>query len=143
MATAGTVEEPSPTAQTPKGLRVLLVEDQADCAAGLAMVLRSDGHAVRVAADGPAALDAARAVPPDVVLLDIDLPGGMDGYEVAKRLHEQKAAKKPLLVAVTGLGSEADRRQSAEVGIDLHLVKPADLDALLQLLRRFQRIIEP
>jgi DNA-binding response OmpR family regulator len=100
------------------------------------------GHEVRVAFDGPAALDAARDVQPDVVLLDIGLPGGMDGYEVARRLQEQRADRRPLLVAVTGLGSEADRRHSSEVGIDLLLVKPADPDGLLRLLKRFQRILD-
>ena len=99
------------------------------------------GHEVQLAFDGPAALKEALARQPDVVLLDIGLPGGMDGFEVAERLQEQKVEKKPLLVAVTGLDGEADRRHSAEVGIDLHLVKPADVEGLLRLLRRFQQII--
>jgi CheY-like chemotaxis protein len=106
------------------------------------MLLRLKGHEVRVAADGPAALDEAQQAQPDVVLLDIGLPGGMDGYEVAQRLQGQKAPKKPLLIAVTGFGGEADRRRSAEVGIDLHLVKPADMEALLRLLSRFQRVLD-
>ena len=106
------------------------------------MLLRLYGHDVRVAADGPEALDEAEEYQPDVVLLDIGLPGGMDGYEVAKRLQEQQAEKKPLLIAVTGFGSEADRQHSSEVGIDLHLVKPADPQNLLRLLRRFQRILD-
>ncbi len=66
----------------------------------------------------------------------------MNGYEVARRLQEQKAAKKPLLVAVTGFGSDADRRHSVEIGIDLHLVKPADVADLLRLLKRLQRTID-
>ena len=142
MATAWTVERSVPTAEKMQGLHVLLVEDNADSAASMAVLLRMNGHDVRVTADGPAALDEAQADQPDVVLLDIGLPGGMDGFEVAKRLQEQKAVKKPLLVAVTGLGDEADRRHSAEVGIDLHLVKPADLGELLWLLKRFHRIID-
>jgi CheY-like chemotaxis protein len=140
MATALTLDRLVPTNERPKGLRVLVVEDHADGAASLAMLLRMSGHDVRVAADGPAALKEAQVVRPDVVLLDIGLPG-MDGYEVAKRLQEQKAEKKPLLVAVTGYASEADRQHSAAVGIDLYLVKPADPNQLLRLLQRFQRII--
>jgi CheY-like chemotaxis protein len=127
--------------EKPKGLRVLLVEDHAESAASMALLLRRHGHGVRVVADGASALEQAHAVLPDVVLLDIGLPGPMDGYEVARCLHEQKAAKRPLLIAVTGLGSDADRRQSVAAGIDLHLVKPADLDGLLRLLKRFQRIL--
>ncbi len=142
MVAASTLEEPSWPPTILKGLRVLLVEDHADSAATTAMLLRRSGHEVKVASDGPTALGEAQRIQPDVVLLDIGLPGDVDGYEVAKRLQEQKAAKKPLLVAVTGFDSEDDRRQSAEVGIDLHLVKPADMDALLRLLKRFQRIID-
>jgi DNA-binding response OmpR family regulator len=77
---------------------------------------------------------------PDVVLLNIGLPGCMDGYKVAKRLQEQKGQKRPLLIAVTAFGCEADRRGSVEVGIDLLLVKPADMNSLL--LKRFQGILD-
>src|SRR5262249_7469533 len=83
------------------------------------------------------------ASPPDVVLLDIGLPG-MDGYQVARRIQEEivpTIPKAPLLIAVTGRGSEADRRCSQEAGIDLHLTKPVEPDQLLRLLERFQRII--
>ena len=142
MATASTVERSVSASERPKGLRVLLVEDYADGAASMAMLLRMSGHDVRVAGDGASALDEALQVPPDVVFLDIGLPGGMDGYEVAKRLRKHTAEKRPLLVAVTGFASEADRRHSFEVGIDLHLAKPADPHNLLGLLRRFQSIID-
>ena len=103
MTTAWTVERPRPTSETAKGLRVLLVEDHADCAESMALLLSMHGHDVRVARDGQAALDEAVADQPDVVLLDIGLPGSMDGYEVAKRLQEQTVQKKPLLIALTGL----------------------------------------
>jgi CheY-like chemotaxis protein len=111
---AWTVDGLVPTDERPKGFRVLVVEDHADGAASMAMLLRMSGHGVTVAADGPTAVDEAQQVQPDVVLLDIGLPGDMDGFEVGKRLQEQKAAKKPLLVAVTGFGSKADRRHSSE-----------------------------
>jgi DNA-binding response OmpR family regulator len=108
----------------------------------MALLLSMNGHAVRVANDGQAALDETQADQPDVVLLDIGLPGSMDGYEVAKRLQERTVEKKPLLIALTGFGSEADQRRSVEAGIDLLLLKPADTDGLLGLLKRFQRIID-
>ncbi len=123
-------------------LRVLVVEDHADTAASLALLLRLDGHEVRVAPDGPAALRAAHESPPDVALLDIRLPG-MDGCDVARRLLERAAEKKPLLVALAGCGREQDRRRAAEAGIDLYLLKPMDPEALRRLLRRFQGIMAP
>jgi CheY-like chemotaxis protein len=122
-------------------LRILLVEDDGDSAETLAVLLRIYGHEVDVARDGPTALRLAAAAPPDVALLDLDLPGGMDGYEVARRLREQEADKLPLLIAVTGYGQEEDRRRSAEAGIHLHLLKPVDGEALNRLLQRFQAVI--
>jgi CheY-like chemotaxis protein len=68
--------------------------------------------------------------------VDIGLPGGMDGWEVARRLKEQAPGKNPLLIAMTGYGMEADVRRSADAGIHLHLLKPADPEALHQLLER-------
>jgi CheY-like chemotaxis protein len=122
-------------------LRILLVEDDGDSAETLAVLLRIYGHEVEVAHDGPTALRLAAAAPPDVALLDLGLPGGMDGYEVARRLREQEADKLPLLIAVTGYGQEEDRRRSAEAGIHLHLLKPVDGEALNRLLQRFQAVI--
>jgi CheY-like chemotaxis protein len=125
------------------GLRVLVVEDDADLAAALAGWLGRLGHEARVAPDGPAALGAAEACPPDVILLDIGLPG-MDGYHVARRVREEivpALPKAPLVIAVTGRGNEDDRRQSEAAGIDLHLTKPVDTVQLLRVLRRFQDLI--
>jgi CheY-like chemotaxis protein len=126
-----------------RGLDVLLAEDDVLLAACLAAWLGRHGHAVRVAADGPAALAMARARPPDVLLLDISLPG-LDGYGVARRLNEQampKSAKAPLLIALTGRAGEADRRRSEQAGIHLHLTKPLDAGQLLGVLDRFQQVI--
>jgi CheY-like chemotaxis protein len=75
-----------------------------------------------------------------VVLLDLDLPGGMNGCDVARRLQEQKTDKLPLLIAITGYGQEKDRRRSAEAGIHLNLLKPVDDEALNCLLERFKAI---
>jgi signal transduction histidine kinase/CheY-like chemotaxis protein len=117
----------------PPPRRVLVVDDNVDVAASLARFLELTGHDVRTAHDGPAALDAVRADRPEVVLLDIGLPG-MDGYEVARRLRELLATAGVVLVALTGYGQEGDRRRSREAGFDHHLVKPVDPAALQELL---------
>jgi DNA-binding response OmpR family regulator len=122
----------------PTTLRVLLVEDHADTAGSLALLLRRHGHEVEVAPDGPTALRMAADRPPDVALLDLGLPGGMDGCDVARGLWEQAADKIPLLIAVTGRGGEVDRCRSAEAGIHLYLRKPVDSEALERLLERFK-----
>ncbi|MBW8905187.1 MAG: response regulator, partial [Betaproteobacteria bacterium] len=106
-------------------LRVLLVDDNADAARTLADVLRSDGHETRYAMSGASALELAAELKPDVVLLDIGMPG-MDGYELARRLRAMANGAAIRLVAVTGWGRDADRERSREAGFDLHLVKPVD-----------------
>jgi len=116
----------------PRPLRVLVVEDHADTASTVERLLRLSGVEVWTAPDGAAALQTAAEFPPDVVLLDIGLPG-MDGYEVARRLAVHCPNGKPYLVAITGYGTEADRRRAAEAGIDLHLLKPADPEELMRL----------
>jgi len=141
MGTEWTLERStSPAGRGKSGLRILVVEDQADTAATLALVFRREGHEVQVAPDGPAAVGAVQIEPPDVILLDIGLPS-MSGWEVAKWVTEQPAAKRPLLVAITGYGREEDRWRSEEAGIDLHLVKPVDPAVLLRLLKRFHRVV--
>jgi CheY-like chemotaxis protein len=124
-----------------RGLDVLVVEDDRDTADSVALLLRLHGHAHRVARTGPDALHMAEQKPPDVVLLDIGLPG-LDGYDVAKRLRAMPWERRPLLVAITGLGMDRNRRRSAEAGIDLHCVKPADPE-WLRLLDRFGEILSP
>jgi signal transduction histidine kinase len=123
----------SPQGEAPGGPgsshRILLVDDNIDGAASLAMLLRELGHEVMVANDGAAALEVVGTFGPEVVLLDIGLPG-MDGYEVARRMRRQPALQGLLLVALTGYGQDEDRRRSREAGFNLHLVKPLDLDAL-------------
>jgi two-component system CheB/CheR fusion protein len=123
------------------GLRVLVVEDNADSAVSLARFLQRMGHEVEVAPNGQTAVEIALTHHPDVVLLDIGLPG-LDGWEVARRLQWHPARKRPLLVAITGYDREADRRRSNEAGIDLHLAKPVDPDQLRWLLQRFQSVIQ-
>ena len=125
---------PRLTADT--GLLVLLVEDEPNCASLLARLVDGFGHQTRVAPDGPSALERAECEPPDVVLLDIGLPG-MDGYEVARRLRGNSGRKPPLIIALSGYADDEERREAA--GIDLHVLKPVDPDALGPLLQRFGR----
>jgi DNA-binding response OmpR family regulator len=121
-------------------MRILVVEDDARAASILADLLRAEGHDVEVALDGPSGVAAARSNPPDAVLLDISLPG-FDGWQVAKRVQTQPTDKRPLLVAITSQGSPEDRLRSRQAGIDLHLTKPVDVNALRSLLGRFRSII--
>jgi signal transduction histidine kinase/CheY-like chemotaxis protein len=118
-----------PDVQRPRPLRVLVVEDSEPLAMLLVSMLEMWGHDVRAAADGVAALEAARSYHPDVVLLDIGLPG-MNGYEVARQLRAEAAQEKFLLAAMTGYDREEHRRRSKEAGFDHHLVKPVDPNAL-------------
>jgi PAS domain S-box-containing protein len=113
--------------------RILVVDDSHDAADSLTQLLRLYGHEVYTAHAGPAALEAARAHPPDVALLDISLPG-MDGLELARCLRQNLGLTQALLVAVTGYGGEEDRRRSREAGFNAHLVKPVDLSVLHTLL---------
>jgi two-component system CheB/CheR fusion protein len=105
--------------------RVLIVEDERAVADMLLMLLKLQGHTVRAAYDGPAALLTASTFHPDIVLCDIGLPG-MDGYEVAQRLREAHGEDRPLLIAITGYGQEEDRRRAMKAGFDRHLTKPVD-----------------
>ncbi|WP_437282411.1 ATP-binding protein [Sorangium sp. So ce375] len=117
--------QPSPEARK---LRVLIVEDNVDAADTLADALLALGQEVWIASDGPHALRVAAEHRPDLVLLDIGLPG-MDGYEVARRLREAGLCS-GALVALTGYGQASDRRRAEAAGFDAHFVKPMSLDAL-------------
>jgi signal transduction histidine kinase/DNA-binding response OmpR family regulator len=113
--------------------RVLVVEDQPALARVTVALLKKLGHQVRAAADGPEALLAAREFDPEVILLDIGLPG-MDGYEVARSLRNEMGPAAPLLVAMTGYSQHEVNRHARKADFDFHLVKPADLTALKELL---------
>ena len=125
----------SPRSSLPVSARrsILVVDDHRDAALTLARVLELWGHEVRVAHGGPEAIAAFAARPPDLVLLDIGLPG-MDGYQVAARLRGLSGPVRPVLAALTGYGQDEDRRRSREAGFDHHLVKPVAPDELLALL---------
>jgi CheY-like chemotaxis protein len=116
--------------------RILVVDDNKESADTLALLLSLSGHATEVAYDGPEALEKSRSFHPDFALIDIELPKGMNGYELGKRLLEDAGAQRPVLVAVPGYGKLEDRERSRAVGFDYHLVKPVDpheLERVLQM----------
>jgi two-component system CheB/CheR fusion protein len=129
----GTADQESQPPGATRKRRIVVVDDNVDAAESLALLLRLEGHDVRVAHDGPAALAAVDAHRPDIVLLDIGMPV-MNGYEVAQRLRQQPGLEQLVLVAMTGWGQEEDRRRTKEAGFDHHLVKPAEPDVLNELL---------
>ena len=126
---------PLATRHTPLAtqLRVLVVDDNVDTAQTLAMLLTKSGHDVRTTHTGPNALEVTLDYRPNVVLLDIGLPG-MNGYEVAKRIRHHPVLHNIVLVAMTGYGQETDHQLSKESGFDHHLVKPADFSKVQQIL---------
>jgi PAS domain S-box-containing protein len=123
--------EPAPRAERTSARgstsrRVLLVEDNADAAEMLALLLELQGHEVVRASDGTEALEQARVASPDVVLCDIGLPGAMSGYDVARALRAAPESRHARLIALTGYGQEQDRRRALEAGFDVHVSKPLD-----------------
>jgi two-component system CheB/CheR fusion protein len=127
---------PLPRESTPQGrARVMVVEDNPDAAEGLRMLLDALGHHVRVVPDGVAALAAVQANVPDVMLIDIGLPG-MDGYELARQIRQHRDLQRVVLVALTGYGGDADRERAFRAGFDYHIVKPVNPDTLQGLVAR-------
>jgi two-component system CheB/CheR fusion protein len=136
---AKTVLEPGE--RTGRSLRVLVVEDNVDAADSLSMLLRLYGHDVQVARTGPTALEMASASRPDVVLLDIGLPG-MDGYQVAKCLRERPEFKDVILCALTGYTpSESFRLRNQGSGFDHYFIKPVSLEKLTELFQSVQAML--
>jgi CheY-like chemotaxis protein len=124
---------PSDSQPSPQRLRILVVEDNKDSAASLQLLLTLLGHEVRLAYSGTEGLATAMAWLPNVIISDIGLPG-LDGYEVATQLRSHPETAEARLIAITGYGSEADRRRALESGFDFHIAKPADPAVLQQLL---------
>ncbi|RZF31262.1 hybrid sensor histidine kinase/response regulator [Paraburkholderia sp. UYCP14C] len=113
-----------------RSVRVLIVDDMAAAAESLEALLQMHGHQVQRASDGLAALALARTFFPDVILLDIGLPG-MSGFEVAQRIRADESLPRSLIIAISGYGQEDHRRRALDAGVDHYLVKPADVDMLL------------
>jgi CheY-like chemotaxis protein len=116
-----------------RSLRLLVVDDNVDTALSFSMLLKALGHEVRTEHDGPAAVNAALDYKPDVIVLDIGLPG-LNGYEIAKRIRQAPSLCNVMLVALTGYGQEADRQLALQAGFNHHLVKPARLEQIREIL---------
>ena len=125
--------EVAPVSSASVRRRILVVDDNEDAADLLSEFLRSVGHEVVVAHDGPQALETLRSFPAEVGLLDLGLPG-MDGFELARRIREQRQSTVRHLVALTGYGQEHDRDASRSAGFDRHLTKPVDLQDLADII---------
>jgi two-component system CheB/CheR fusion protein len=130
---AGRLVEAPALATARGGKRVLVVEDNADSAEMLRMVLALHGHEIAVAQDGPSALEAARRFQPRVIVCDIGLPH-MNGYEVARHVRALPEIAQPTLIALSGYGQDEDRRRASDAGFEYHLVKPVEPQALFALL---------
>jgi PAS domain S-box-containing protein len=143
LSRSGQVTEPAPAtpaaaaAVSPRGaavpLRLLLVDDSVDAATLLSMVLEADGYDVRVAHEGTQALEIAAQFKPEIVLLDLGLPG-MDGFQLAREMRKLPDTADALLIAVTGYGQASDRLRSQEAGFDHHLVKPVSVDEIQRVI---------
>jgi signal transduction histidine kinase len=129
VATEAKSEDHPPAANARK---ILIVDDNQDAAEALAEAIEMMGHEPRIACDGPSALTVSAAWRPDVIFLDIGLPG-MDGYDVAREIS-RRGGRRPTLVALTGYGQEGDRTRARDAGFDQHLVKPAHLTTIQSVL---------
>lgn len=126
------ISDPS-GASRPQSRRVLVVEDNPDAREALVLLLESWGHRVEQAGDGLAGLEAARANPPAVALIDVGLPG-IDGYTLARELRSTPDGQAVRLIALTGYSRSSDRERGREAGFDAYLVKPVDPHQLRQAL---------
>jgi two-component system CheB/CheR fusion protein len=132
------VEAPPDVPSESEGLRVLVVDDNADAVESLAMLLRLSGHEVRTAHDGERALGMVAGFRPRAVILDVGLPG-ISGYDVARQLRGRKETATALLIAITGYGRPEDTFQARAAGFDHPLLKPVQFDALESLLATARR----
>jgi CheY-like chemotaxis protein len=120
--------------------RILVVDDNADAAAALASLLKTHGHEVLAVNEGNKALSAAEGFRPQIVMLDVGMPG-MNGLELARRLRQRNGSPRPFIVAVTGWAKPEDEALSREAGFDLHLVKPVEEPELLKVIEAHSQSI--
>ena len=125
---------PPPPAVRNRGQRVLVVDDNTDAAASLALLLNMEEYEVRTAADGEEAIEQARIFAPQIIFMDLAMPR-LDGLEAARRIRALPQGEEIRIIALTGWGQEADRQRTRAAGMDHHLVKPVSLDALQSVLR--------
>lgn len=126
---------PSETARHPGRCRVVVIDDRRDSSFTMQRMLELSGHEAFVAEEGPTGIALSKQVKPDVVLCDLDLPGGMSGYDVVRELRSHEDTEHALFVAVTGHAEVEARERSLRVGFDLHIVKPISRAQLLEILR--------
>ncbi|WP_242391965.1 ATP-binding response regulator [Anaeromyxobacter oryzisoli] len=126
------VSTPTPRPAAPRAAHVLVIEDNVDAAETVREALELEGMRVAVAGDGAAGLAAVRRLRPDLVICDIGLPGGLDGYDVARAIRADPALRDTPLITLTGYAGPEDRARAREAGFDLHLGKPTGIDDLLR-----------
>lgn len=124
---------------TPHSLKILVIDDQIDAGVPLRRLLELEGHTVQMAGDGPSEVQLAKEWQPAAVLCDIGLPGGMDGYAVARTLRAHPPTRDITLIALTGYGSQEDRDRGLQAGFNHYLTKPADITVLRTLLLHIQK----
>jgi CheY-like chemotaxis protein len=124
----------TPPAAQNRGQRVLVVDDNTDAAASLALLLEMEDYEVCTAADGEEAIEQARTFGPQIIFMDLAMPR-VDGLEAARRIRALPQGEHVRIVALTGWGQEADRQRTRDAGMDHHLIKPVSLDALQSVLR--------
>jgi len=117
--------------------RILVIEDNPDSAEVLQTFLEIHGHEITVCDNGINGLELAKRIVPDLIICDISLSGGFDGYGVAKEIRRHDRLKSIFLIALSGYGQPEDKELSRSAGFNAHLVKPADFDELLNLIRSF------
>ena len=127
--------EPAPATKGAEVRRILVVDDNCELAGLLAVLLQLEGHEVQTAADGGEALDRAESFRPEIVLMDLEMPG-IDGLEASRRIRARPWGSTILIATLTGWGRDVDRRRAQEAGVDLHFVKPVDTTALLGVVAR-------
>jgi len=118
---------------TPNSYRILVVDDDKNCAQTTMWTLEMLGHTVKMALDGPTAIELAKSFHPQVTFLDIGLKG-MTGYDICRAMREESSLQDSILVALTGWGQKEHRERTKEAGFHYHLVKPVDIEALKNIL---------
>jgi CheY-like chemotaxis protein len=134
-ASTSSAAKPAAVIEGIKARRFLVVDDNDDAAALLAVLLELEGHEVQTAANGGDAVRRAEVFRPEVVLMDLEMPG-IDGFEASRRIRARPWGSTILIAALTGWGQDVDRRRAQEAGVDLHFVKPVDTTALLGVVTR-------
>jgi len=130
---AATLPDEVSTDELPHNYRILVVDDNKACAITTMWTLEMLGHTLQMALDGPTAIELAKSFHPEVVILDIGIPG-MNGYEICQAMRKEFVLQNTTFIALTGWGKKEHRERSKEAGFNYHLVKPVDMEALKKIL---------